>query len=150
MTAWTSAWAIAAVVVWGDYRFEVGTLREAHEQLLAAHGSFYREGVCPIGARFGDWVVPAPHYWCGLSFQLWHGATGHDNYLAGEWSTGGWWYFYLLTLLYKVPVPLLILFAARMVTASRERLRGTRAPEAPFLLVLPALILLVFSASSTP
>ena len=149
LLALASVWAIAGLVVWADYRFEVGALADAHDQLLAAHGSFYPDGVCPIGARFGAWVVPAPHYWCGLSFQLWHGASGHENYLAGEYSSQGWWYFYLVTLLYKVPVPLLIFFAIRAVTAVRERVRGIRAPAAPFLLLFPGLILLVFSMSAT-
>ncbi len=149
LLALATVWAIAGLVVWADYRFEVGAVADAQDQLVVAHGPFHTDSVCPIAAGLGAWVVPAPHYWCGLSSQLLHGTIGHENYLAGEYSSQGWWYYYLITLLYKVPVPVLIFFAVRVVTALRERLNGVRASEAPFLLLFPGLILLVFSMSAT-
>ena len=68
---------------------------------------------------------------------------------AGVSSFRGWWSYYPVTLLYRVPVPILLLFLLRAITALCDRWRGVRAPESPFLLLFPALILLVFSASPT-
>jgi 4-amino-4-deoxy-L-arabinose transferase-like glycosyltransferase len=37
-----------------------------------------------------------------------HNDTGHRSYLLGRVSLDGWWYFYLVTLAVKTPLPLLV------------------------------------------
>jgi 4-amino-4-deoxy-L-arabinose transferase-like glycosyltransferase len=37
-----------------------------------------------------------------------HNDTGHLSYLLGEVRTSGWWYFYLVALAVKTPVPILV------------------------------------------
>jgi hypothetical protein len=39
----------------------------------------------------------------------WHNFIGHRSYLLGESSVHGWWYFYLVALAVKTPLPLLLL-----------------------------------------
>jgi hypothetical protein len=51
-----------------------------------------------------------------------------------------------MTLLYKVPVPVLILFALRAATALRTTLRERNTGEGRFLLLFPAVLLVVMSA----
>ena len=52
------------------------------------------------GLRLG--LVPA-EYFKGLAIVLLHVANGHPAYLAGEWSTTGWWYYFPVALLVKTP-----------------------------------------------
>lgn len=141
--------AIAGLVVWADYGFAVGTLGGARAELLAAHATGAPRSLCPIGERIGSLSVPAPHFWCGLSSQLWHGSSGHLNYFRGEFSFRGWWSYYLVTILYKVPIPVLLAFALRSLTALRGWRRSGASREAPFLLLFPAVVLALFSASPT-
>jgi 4-amino-4-deoxy-L-arabinose transferase-like glycosyltransferase len=37
-----------------------------------------------------------------------HNDTGHRSYLLGQVSLNGWWYFYVVTLAVKTPLPLLV------------------------------------------
>jgi 4-amino-4-deoxy-L-arabinose transferase-like glycosyltransferase len=39
----------------------------------------------------------------------WHNEHGHEAYLLGATSMHGWWYFYLVALAVKTPLPLLLL-----------------------------------------
>jgi hypothetical protein len=39
----------------------------------------------------------------------WHNFIGHRSYLLGQSSVHGWWYFYLVALAVKTPLPLLLL-----------------------------------------
>lgn len=41
--------------------------------------------------------------------------TGWPGFLAGHYSTTGWWFYYPLALAIKLPVPILILFTAGLV-----------------------------------
>jgi 4-amino-4-deoxy-L-arabinose transferase-like glycosyltransferase len=141
-------WVIAGLVVWADYGFTVDSLGATRLDLHQAHpGAF--GGVCPIGASQPGWTLPAPHFFCGLSSQFSHGQEGHLNYFRGEISDQGWWDYYLVTLLYKLPVPLLLLLAVRLGIGVWGLLQGTRRGEGRFLLFFPVLILLVFSLAKT-
>jgi 4-amino-4-deoxy-L-arabinose transferase-like glycosyltransferase len=68
-------------------------------------------------------TVPLPRYFVGLLFNHFHFKRGHFAYLAGKWKLGGWWYYFPIAFLLKVPVPLLILlcvwFYARLRSPSR-------------------------------
>lgn len=68
-------------------------------------------------------VVPAflPNIAKGIDEVLYHNRRGHLSYLLGEVREDGWWYYYLVVLSVKTPLPLLILGAlgtGLMVTAS--------------------------------
>ncbi len=55
-----------------------------------------------------------------------HNDTGHRSYLLGQVSLNGWWYFYLVTLAVKTPLPLLVGGSARACVARAHRLARTR------------------------
>jgi len=69
-----------------------------------------------------------------------HNDTGHLSFLLGELRLTGWWYFYLVALAAKTPLPLLITGPLGMVLLAREGWRardGWRlAPLLSFLTVL--------------
>jgi hypothetical protein len=69
-----------------------------------------------------------------------HNDAGHMSFLLGQLRTTGWWYFYLVALGTKTPIPLLVLGPIGMVLQAREGWRerdGWRlTPLVLFLTVL--------------
>jgi hypothetical protein len=89
--------AAASLAVWATYRFHVGP-------------------VAPDGAP-----VPAPELFRGLAAFATHGSGGHPAFLLGEVRLTGWWYYYLIVLAVKTPLPLLALAVVGAVDAVRAR-----------------------------
>jgi hypothetical protein len=139
--------AVAALVVWADYGFRLGPLRLDAFRLVFQH--LEPEGTLTrLLARAPDRItVPAPEFIEGAVAQMIHGRIGHVNYLFGEVSNQGWWYYFLVTLLWRAPIPLLVLLAVRVVTwrpGGRERLLA----EA-WVLLYVVLTFILFSLSRT-
>ncbi len=63
----------------------------------------------------------------------WHNNVGHNAYLLGATSRYGWWYFYLVALAVKTPLPLLLLGLPGLVILA---IRGWQARQMS-LLALP-------------
>ena len=63
----------------------------------------------------------------------WHNQVGHNAYLLGETSRHGWWYFYLVALAVKTPLPLLLLGLPGLVILA---IRGWQSRQMS-LLALP-------------
>jgi hypothetical protein len=99
---------VAAVITWATYRFSVG--------------------------RVGPLLLPAPQLFAGLAAFFRHGTGGHPAYLFGHVRFGGWWYYDIVALLVKTPIPLLLLGglgAALVVGRVRRRATSTAAPRSP-------------------
>lgn len=87
----------AALAIWAVYRFHV-------------------EPIAPGGVP-----VPAPEFVRGLYAFFTHGSGGHPAFLLGEVRLRGWWYYYLVVLAVKTPLPLLALAIAGGAYAVRAR-----------------------------
>jgi hypothetical protein len=87
--------------------------------------------------------LPFPAWIEGVWFQLNHGRVGHLNYLFGQVSTQGWWWFYLACLAFKTTVGAqgVALVGTASAAASPFRRRLDLA-----LLAFPLLLLLAMSA----
>jgi 4-amino-4-deoxy-L-arabinose transferase-like glycosyltransferase len=85
--AMAGALVIAAVVVWGVYRFSIA----------------------PVSLAFGAPSLPLGQYWRMLAFQSGHQESQHASYLLGALSGSGWWYYYPIAFLVKTSLPLLVL-----------------------------------------
>src|SRR5207244_3816675 len=73
--------------------------------------------------RFSGFPLPAPVL-AGIRFQVASSSSGEfPAFLNGAWSQTGWWYYYVVALLYKAPLPLLLLIAIGAWTVVRARLR---------------------------
>ncbi len=72
-------------------------------------------------------TVPLPRYVVGILFNHFHFKRGHLAYLAGEWKSGGWWYYFPIAFLLKVPLPLLFLLILGAFLRARSRLQLTSA-----------------------
>jgi hypothetical protein len=89
------AFGSAALAIWAVYRFHVGPMSP------------------------GGVPVPAPEFFAGLGAFFTHGSGGHPAFLLGEVRLRGWWYYYLVVLAVKTPLPLLALAIAGAVYALR-------------------------------
>ena len=116
---WAVLWALALLVLWAGYGFDVGRV---------AVGGF-------------ELVCPAPRYVQGALYQWQQSRQPHDFFLLGQISQHGWWYFYLVVALFKVPLGTLLLLALALCAG---RWLGIRWRAAELYLLLPALLLLVY------
>jgi Dolichyl-phosphate-mannose-protein mannosyltransferase len=124
-----AAGALAALVIWGGYRF---SLRPLHEALgVAAPVPSFQHFPGPLrntarGLWLSDPRLPAPELVRGVA-QAWVlNGEASQSYLLGHTKTGGWWYFYLVALGAKLPIPLLALFAVAVIAMAR-RVRDARS-----------------------
>ena len=76
------------MTVWGVYAFQIG----------------------PINP--GGPSVPAPGFWREWQSAQYYLNQPWPNYLFGQTSETGWWYYFPIALALKTPLPLLILFVA--------------------------------------
>jgi 4-amino-4-deoxy-L-arabinose transferase-like glycosyltransferase len=116
---WRSALVVvgvAALVAWAVYRFHVGP-------------------IAPDGIP-----VPAPELFRGLAAFFTHGSGGHPAFLLGEVRLRGWWYYYLVVLAVKTPLPLLALAVVGGAQAIRARRTEGWTAVVPILGVVAVLI----------
>ena len=48
--------------------------------------------------------LPAPEFFDGVSFAMYHNSKGHAAYFLGEIRNTGWWYFFPVLLVVKTPL----------------------------------------------
>ena len=88
-------------MLWGVYRFTVGVPQRL-----------------PI-----PFAVPAPFFWDNLwaTFGgLVQETVVKPDFLLGQVSTGGWWYYFPVAIAVKTPLPLLILLVAGLAALARK------------------------------
>jgi hypothetical protein len=123
--------SVAALLVWGGYRFSLGTLAGEAERLghtrEAIDSNFTGMGPLqgPLHAAAYRIPLPAPELALGLNHVRKHSARGHHSYLLGRYRTTGWWYFYPVALAVKTPLAFLALTAVGVVLLAREGVRGS-------------------------
>lgn len=92
---------------------------------------------------FRQWPVPEafPLLLGGIEALVVHNHSGHLSYLFGELRTTGWWYFYMVALLVKTPLPLLAMGLAGQGLLVQDGLRNRDAALlAPVLLTFAILL----------
>lgn len=107
-----------------------------------------------VGNRFSGTVlhqlqVPLPSAWLsGIDVQKRDFERPWSCFLDGAWRDGGWWYFYFVALIYKLPVGLLLLMATASwaVASGRQPIRVR--DELPILVPLFAVLALVSSQTN--
>jgi len=88
--------------------------------------------------------IPVPFGVQEVAFNVlgvaWHNAHGHEAYLLGQTGLMGWWYFFLVALAVKTPIPLLLLglggLGVLLRRGMRERSLPLLAPPLCFITVL--------------
>ena len=113
---------IAAFTVWGVYAFQIGS------------------------ANPGGLSVPAPGFWREWQSAQYYLQQAWPNYLFGQTSETGWWYYFPIALILKTPLPLLILFVAALIRTAFKR-----TWRADLIFLLPSALLfgsLLFSTNN--
>ena len=106
--------------------------------LLREHGLSHDAGVLLQHLWLPQWVQGLLE---GIIAIKAHNDAGHLSFLLGQLRSTGWWYFYLVALATKTPIPLLVLGPVGMVMLAREGWRerdGWRI--APLILFLTVLV----------
>jgi hypothetical protein len=107
--------AIAFVITWGGYKFQVGPMTAIHDR----PAQMCRE-------LFGsEWLahvpLPAPAFAAGAIEVKLHDKHGHQAFLLGETSRHGWWGYFPFVLAVKTPIPFLLLALAGLALALWRR-----------------------------
>jgi hypothetical protein len=92
--------------------------------LLHEHGLSHSVGVVLQHLWLPEWVQG---FLEGIIALKAHNDTGHLSFLLGQQRLTGWWYFYLVALAVKTPLPLLVTGPVGLVVLARE---GWRAGDA--------------------
>jgi hypothetical protein len=71
------------------------------------------------------------------------------SYLFGEWKQGGWWYYYLVGIAVKEPLPWVVLLAVASVSAIVRPNSGLRWSDYTCLLLPVAALLLLLSSQTS-
>ena len=111
------------LLVWAAYGFSFG-------QTPLIHGRVF--------------VLPAPDLFMGIRAARNHVNAGHPAFLLGKTSNEGWWYYYPIALLVKMPIAFLIMSAIGIYACIKERAH----PAYLFVLAFCAAILLPAMAGS--
>lgn len=96
-------------------KFDSGTLQNSVARVVG------KDTVAFKAVRTVLSEVPFPLFVRGMIVGLiklgQHNENGHSSYLLGEVRHSGWWYYYLVALFYKTPIPFLLLGLAASVFA---------------------------------
>ena len=80
--------------------------------------------------------LPAPELLHGAALAWALNRLGSASYLFGQVKSGGWWYFYLVALAVKLPLPLLVLFVTAIVVLAKYKEMSMLFPLAALAAVL--------------
>jgi 4-amino-4-deoxy-L-arabinose transferase-like glycosyltransferase len=136
---------IAAAVLWGTYGFQFGRVQESMQLSPESIPSFqhFPRVVGRVARAFivKDSVVPAPALLRGVA-QAWVlNKSAPGAYLLGKTKSGGWWYFFLIGMAVKAPIPLLALCAAGTGFAIRRTREEKWAALAPAIAIAAILLI---------
>jgi hypothetical protein len=122
------AWAVFAVAailtIWAGYHFSVGSL--ATDNIKSQHT--VEHALSKLGPARGAVAVvinhlPAYQYFQGLRIAQRMKEGPPPGYLFGEVYYGGRWYFFLVILLLKTPIPFTLLVIPGFILAIRRLLK---------------------------
>jgi hypothetical protein len=92
---------------------------------------------------FGDVSIPFPKYFMSLGDIFTHQIRGHANYLLGQRSEKGWWYYFPVVFAVKTPIALLLLLALGAL-ATLKHLARARRDQLSFRWFIPAVPALAY------
>ncbi|HXM67734.1 MAG TPA: glycosyltransferase family 39 protein [Candidatus Acidoferrum sp.] len=139
-----AAGAIAIGFLWATYGFAVGHVRESMQIAPSSIPSFqhFPAPVARVARNLvlSDPKIPAPALIRGVAMAWVKEKTEPSGYLLGRIQSGGWWYFFLVGIAVKTPVPFLILTVIGLFTLRGLRSEGRWTAMAPAVCALAILL----------
>ena len=125
--AWAAFAVVAIITIWAGYHFSVGSL--ATDNIKSQHT--VEQALTRLGPARGPVAVvinhlPAYQYFQGLRIAQRMKQFPPPGYLFGEVYYGGRWYFFLLMLLLKTPIPFTLLVIPGFILAIRRLIETAR------------------------
>ncbi len=135
---------MAIVFLWAGYDFSVGHVRESM-QLSPENLPSFQHFPSPLRsvARSmvtSDWILPAPALLKGIATAWTLNKSRPISYLLGKTKAGGWWYFFLVGVAVKSPLPFLILCATGVAVLLSHNQRGRWQTLAPAVSAIAILV----------
>ena len=123
MSQATLALALACLVVWGGYKFSVDHVN-AGAGLSAVSMPSFQHFPSPLRGLARETILrnpalPAPALLRGVATAWVLNQSAPQSYLLGNIKSGGWWYFFLVALVVKTPLPALALFLVGILVLVR-------------------------------
>ncbi len=120
-------------VIWAGYGFRfrgIDPENEKVQQYLAAQLPLWESTHAPYEFAMESKLLPQAFLY-GFQYNTFS-TSRRAAFLDGEYSTTGWWYYFIMTLLYKTPVPTLIFLALSLLLSYRLS-RGRWYYETPLI-----------------
>ncbi len=129
---------IAFVAMWASYGFETAPL-VPHRPTHATIDRFVSSaGVRELAYRVAESLpMPFPTYFRGVRWLQRYAERGAPAFLMGQYSSKGWWYYFLVAFAIKTPVPMLLLLAWAVYWAVH---RGLEASRRDYVLFVPLVV----------
>jgi len=99
---------IGFVVVWASYNFSVEQVNQFAGKLPDLIAGNYNNVL--IKLEFLIKFLKPAEYWKGIALTMGSALGSRPAYLMGQFSYGGWWYYFPIVFLIKTPIPVLVLF----------------------------------------
>jgi Dolichyl-phosphate-mannose-protein mannosyltransferase len=102
---------IGFFMIWGAFHFSLSAItskelrpHKSIDRIIGSKGVLHDIGTDVVEAP----ILPAIEFFGGIYEAKTHNEQGHTAYLLGERSMKGWWYFFLVALAVKTPIPFMI------------------------------------------
>ncbi len=102
----------------------------------------YAFQIAPVNA--GSLPVPAPGFWREWQSAQYYLNQPWPNYLFGQTSITGWWYYFPIAFILKTPLPILILLSVSLIRSILKR-----SWRRDLIFLLPSLFLFISLLFST-
>lgn len=132
--------AIVYLAVWGIYGFRYHSGSPYYQPLPWV--KFSASSYAPVFDLLRKMRILPEAYLYSIAGVIFGASGGKAAFLMGDYSSAGWWYYFLVAFLIKTPVPTILFLTASVVYG----LSGRVSREKVLFLLLPAL--LVFAAFS--
>ncbi len=151
-TAHTQKWLLKSLVIvgvivvvfWSGYGFSVGHVQQSLHLSPDNMPSFqhFPKVVGSVARRaiISNWVIPVPAFLDGMTKTWVLNKQAPPAYLLGHIKSGGWWYFFLVALAVKTPLPFLILCAIGISAVWRQAWAGNWEAAAPLAAAVAILL----------
>jgi hypothetical protein len=138
------AGVIAIVEIWAGYGFAAGHINESMHLSAESMPSF-QHFPAPLGKIgrnliLADPIVPVPALMRGFATAWVLNKTHPPAYLLGHIKEGGWWYFFLLGVAVKSPIPFLVLVVVGVLACGKLIEEGRWTAMTPAVSALAVLL----------